>query len=107
MPSPFPGMDPYIEVPGFWSDFHNNLAPVIQGQLNQAVVPRYYAALTVYTVYEMVSIGEQPGRYPNVSVAARRPGLGLMEPGVATLAPGAVPSRVAYAEPLELSQVEI
>jgi hypothetical protein len=25
MPSPFPGMDPYIETPALWSDFHNNL----------------------------------------------------------------------------------
>ena len=22
MPSPFPGMDPYLENPAFWSDFH-------------------------------------------------------------------------------------
>jgi hypothetical protein len=26
MPSPFPGMDPYIETPELWSDFHNDLA---------------------------------------------------------------------------------
>ena len=22
MPSPFPGMDPYLEDPAYWSDFH-------------------------------------------------------------------------------------
>jgi uncharacterized protein DUF4058 len=22
MPNPFPGMDPYLEDPAFWSDFH-------------------------------------------------------------------------------------
>ena len=26
MPSPFPGMDPYIETPRIWTDFHNGLA---------------------------------------------------------------------------------
>jgi len=25
MPSPFPGMDPYIEQPSIWVDFHNRL----------------------------------------------------------------------------------
>lgn len=107
MPPPFPGMDPYIERPALWPDFHNDLAPTIRAQLNSLILPRYYAALTVYTVYEVISIGEPAGRFPGVSVATRRPGLGLMEPSMATLAPGAVPSRVAYAEPLELSRVEI
>ena len=23
MKSPFPGMDPYLEAPGFWGDFHH------------------------------------------------------------------------------------
>ena len=23
MPSPYPGMDPYLEDPAFWSDFHD------------------------------------------------------------------------------------
>ena len=26
MPSPFPGMDPYIETPELWPDFHSDLA---------------------------------------------------------------------------------
>jgi hypothetical protein len=25
MPSPFPGMDPYLEDPGLWPDFHGEL----------------------------------------------------------------------------------
>jgi hypothetical protein len=25
MPSPFPGMDPYLEAPDIWPDFHNAL----------------------------------------------------------------------------------
>ncbi len=30
MPSPFPGMDPYIEHPTIWSDFHGGLAEAIR-----------------------------------------------------------------------------
>ncbi|MFZ4662974.1 MAG: DUF4058 family protein [Caldilineaceae bacterium] len=26
MSLPFPGMDPYIEQPSLWGDFHSNLA---------------------------------------------------------------------------------
>jgi hypothetical protein len=33
MPSPFPGMDPYLEPPNIWEDFHANLAGEIQAQL--------------------------------------------------------------------------
>ena len=43
MPSPFPGMDPYLEQPEFWPEFHNNLAAEIQGYLNQRIRPRYVA----------------------------------------------------------------
>ncbi|MGL6095598.1 MAG: DUF4058 family protein, partial [Fimbriiglobus sp.] len=25
MPSPFPGMDPYLEDPAYWSGFHSRL----------------------------------------------------------------------------------
>ena len=43
MPSPFPGMDPYLERPEVWPEFHNNLAAEIQGYLNQRIRPRYVA----------------------------------------------------------------
>lgn len=43
MPSPFPGMDPYLEQPDVWPEFHNNLAAEIQGYLNQRIRPRYIA----------------------------------------------------------------
>ena len=26
MPSPFPGMDPYLEAPSIWPDLHHSLA---------------------------------------------------------------------------------
>ena len=46
MPSRFPGMDPYIEDPEIWSDFHGRLAEEISAALNQVLKPRYVARLT-------------------------------------------------------------
>ena len=41
MPSPFPGMDPYIEACGLWGDFHGSLIHGIHGQLADAAPERY------------------------------------------------------------------
>ena len=37
MPSPFPGMDPYLEAPSIWPDFHDALAAEIRGELNRTL----------------------------------------------------------------------
>lgn len=34
MASPFPGMDPYLEAPDIWPDFHDRLATEISSDLN-------------------------------------------------------------------------
>lgn len=43
MPSPFPGMDPYIERPAIWPDFHDALITFIRGALQPLIKPRYVA----------------------------------------------------------------
>lgn len=45
MPSPFPGMDPYLEAQHVWPGFHHALASEIHTQLNQSLPAPYYAAL--------------------------------------------------------------
>ncbi|MBI2215961.1 MAG: DUF4058 family protein, partial [Candidatus Rokubacteria bacterium] len=45
MPSPFPGMDPYLEHPALWPDVHDSLIAGIRDQLAPLVAPRYYVAL--------------------------------------------------------------
>ena len=35
MPSPLPGMDPYIEAPNIWSDFHGDVAAEMRAELNR------------------------------------------------------------------------
>ncbi len=45
MPSPFPGMDPYIETPKLWPDFLWNLAGEVRAGLNALIQPHYFARL--------------------------------------------------------------
>ena len=41
MPSPFPGMDPYLERAEFWQDFHQSFLPRARDLLVGQVQPRY------------------------------------------------------------------
>lgn len=43
MPSPFPGMDPYVESSGLWRDFHVGMIGAVRAELN-ARLPDGYAA---------------------------------------------------------------
>lgn len=108
MNSPFPGMDPYIEGPELWSDFHNSLAYEMRVQLNQSIQPAYFARLTPYVTYEVVEVGKrQHGIRPDVGVWHLPPS---PEPGpaVATaITPAPVESRVTLEVPLRLHRVEI
>ena len=42
MASPFPGMDPYLEQPAFWSSFHTRLIVAIANTIAPALRPHYY-----------------------------------------------------------------
>ena len=41
MPSPFPGMDPYLEQEVLWHDFHEKFIPAAAAYLSAQVLPRY------------------------------------------------------------------
>lgn len=43
--SPFPGMDPYLEAPDIWPDFHDALAATLRSMLNILLPTPYYARL--------------------------------------------------------------
>ena len=45
MPSPFPGMDPFIEACGRWEDFHPKLIGEIERALAAALPERYFVSL--------------------------------------------------------------
>ena len=58
MPSPFPGMDPYLETPDLWPDVHHELISQIRRALNPALRPRYVVRVEL-RVY--VSDDDDPG----------------------------------------------
>ncbi|MEM8602704.1 MAG: DUF4058 family protein [Cyanobacteria bacterium P01_H01_bin.121] len=69
MPSPFPGMDPYLE--GYlWPDVHSALASKIRQQLTPLLRPRYIARLEVYLAEDPFPEDELGILYPDVEVLA-------------------------------------
>jgi hypothetical protein len=45
MPSPFPGMNPYIERPDVWNDFHDSFIPAAREVLIPQIQPRYFVRI--------------------------------------------------------------
>jgi len=45
MPSPFPGMDPYLEDPALWPDLHQSLITYIRDALQPHIRPNYHARM--------------------------------------------------------------
>ncbi len=68
MQSPFPGMDPYIERPAIWADFHDRLVAEICGLLQPRLRPNY-AALVQDRLYVLEA--ERP-IFPDVFVVKTR-----------------------------------
>ncbi len=108
MPSPFPGMDPYIEQSKLWVDFHNGLADEIRAQLNSLIRPDYFARLTPYTTYEVIGINQvkRQSIRPDVGVLLREQAVRTMpRPIVIEKAP--VESLVENEAQVDLLSVEI
>jgi hypothetical protein len=71
MPSPFPGMDPYLEA-GLWPDVHNALASKIRAFLVPQLRPKYAARLEIYVVEDTSPESEIGILYPDVEVLQLR-----------------------------------
>lgn len=52
MPSPFPGMDPWLERPGVFPDLHNTLIAFLRGDLNRQLPPPFFAAIATRVYME-------------------------------------------------------
>jgi hypothetical protein len=74
MPSPFPGMDPYIEARGLWGDFHDDLISEIKRALAQAAPERYLVRTGERSYVVLVESEGKISRpfVPDVSVTATR-----------------------------------
>lgn len=53
MPSPFPGMNPYLETPDFWSGVHGRLIITIADILSPLLRPNYFVAVEERIYEEM------------------------------------------------------
>jgi Protein of unknown function (DUF4058) len=71
MPSPFPGMDPYLEKPFRWPDVHIELISEIRAALNRQLDSSYFAQIQE-RIY--ISTEDDPGRVelsPDVQVTSQ------------------------------------
>lgn len=92
MPSPFPGMDPFLENPAFWEDFHDRFLTYWSDALNE-VLPDGYEA----RVKERVQISDDVAGVARVAV-----------PDVAVLAaPDTAPAWAAQAPVATLEPVTL
>src|SRR5262245_48413880 len=48
MPLPFPGMDPYLEDPAIWPDFHTTFLLHLRAEISRQLPSRYAARLDRY-----------------------------------------------------------
>lgn len=67
MPSPFPGMDPYLEEPALWPGVHQRLITYASDVMEPALRPRYHALIgeRIYLVEPPQSI------YPDIVLVQR------------------------------------
>jgi len=71
MPSPFPGMDPYLED-YLWPDFHQRIAAEISRALAPQLRPRYVARLAVRIIQDKTPEAEIGIMYPDVKILQRQ-----------------------------------
>ena len=92
MPSPLPGMDPFLESQGFWQDFHTSLLTYCRELVN-ASLPVHYVALIEERISLVDLTGEAlAGFRPDVSIVRepRETVTPKEQGGIATLEPVAI-----------------
>ena len=73
MPSPFPGMDPYLEDPGLWPDVHHALISEIRALLASQLRPKYFVRIEerAYITNEEEDWSKPQQRVPDIEIMAR------------------------------------
>ncbi len=97
MPSPVPGMDPYLEQPSLWGGVHSGLISILREMLARQMGPRFFVDSEDH-VYILAP--DDPARYaarPDVSMvetssaaAPRSAGAGIAAPLIVDLTDGRV-----------------
>ena len=76
MPTPFPGMDPYLERRGIWQQVHTDLIVSIRRFLTPLLRPRYHVGIEERTYLAVLPPDEQGTGIPDVLITSpqRDPG---------------------------------
>src|SRR5262245_45980032 len=89
MPSPFPGMDPYLES-WIWGDVHSSTVHQIRDQINPILPKQYFASVELYIRNIDPETEERALREPDVFVSepsARPKRKSKTSAGAAVIAP--------------------
>ena len=71
MPSPFPGMNPWLENPALWRDVHHSLISALRDELAARLRPHYFVAVEMHTYISLAPDVPATSRYPDVMVIKR------------------------------------
>jgi hypothetical protein len=117
VPSPFPGVDPYLEATGLWETFHTVLITGCMASLNRHLPEPYFAQ--VETRIELATFDQPESQHlPDVVVgrgdteSSHRPEaevvrIGTLEPTTIPLAKRETEVRERWIEILHLPQMEL
>ena len=95
MPSPFPGMDPYLETPAYWSDFGARFTTYLADALIDRLPENYEARIDEKVRLVEISPPRKRLIEPDVAIAQRDPSRSPFQDSVA----------LATLEPLDMSLV--
>lgn len=100
-------MDPYIEDPDIWPDFHADLASQIRTELNRRIQPRYIAKIIPRVTYEILEIMETRGVTPDVAVWRTAREAQAAYPAAPVITPPLAESSVGFEYPTRTFSVEV
>ncbi|MGC8644619.1 MAG: DUF4058 family protein [Isosphaeraceae bacterium] len=108
MPSPFPGMDPYLESQGYWEDFHTSSLTYCRRVLT-SVLPKHYGAFIEQRI-ALVDFSSESHLYkPDVPIIQKDRGTESQRDrsAVATLEPITIPLALEALEEVRERWIEI
>ena len=104
MRSPFPGMDPYLEDPIFWSSFHNRFLVAIADTIAPHLQPKYYVEIEARTYLDNGEDEVLIGIPDSVVLARTQPSRALVSQSSSSTAVQTKPQKVQI--PIDLERKE-
>ena len=109
MPSPFPGMDPYLESPTHWSDFHPTFIQCLREAIADRLPENYFARVGELLMLIAPDVSRPKGVGPDVFVG-REPQVAGAGTAAIAAAPRIAPSllsNIEYLDPHTEAYIEI